>query len=104
MNESRGKLLWMCAEAYDASEFIMGENDEKKKNTLLYTLPVWARRVGAPFLSGLANSLLFCVRGVGLSGFSLGCVSVSKIDTFLNNSFVYLFLILPRSSSPCIHA
>lgn len=29
VNESRGKLLQMCEEAYDASEFIMGENDEK---------------------------------------------------------------------------
>lgn len=86
---------------------MMPQNSSREKRTrktLLYTLPVWVPRVWAPFLAGLADSLLFRVMGVGLSGFYLDCVSVSKVETFLNNSFVYLFLILGRLSSPCIHA
>lgn len=48
VNESRGKLLWICEEAHDASEFITGEKDEK--NTSLHLTSVGSSSLGS-FLS-----------------------------------------------------
>lgn len=101
MNWSRGKLLRAFEEDHNASEIIMGENDE---GGISLQFAIVGLLSFASFLAGHFDRLLCCVRGVGSPGFCLGCASVSKIETFFNNSVEFLFLVPARPPSPCIHA
>lgn len=77
LNRSRGELPPRCEEDHYASGFVTGESDEGKHGVILVGLV--SLRSG---LSGHFDSPLFCIRSVGSPGFFLGCVSVSKIETF----------------------